>query len=76
MEDLDYALNYLIQENKSYSTSQVPDSIDEKEKLWRAYCNIRDAKPIEKSYKVSTLKCSVVRPAMIYYILLKNVQKK
>ena len=33
MEDLDYALNYLIQENKSYSTSQVPDSIDEKEKF-------------------------------------------
>lgn len=50
MEGLDYALNYLINEDSTFGKPAIPDSIDEKEKLWRAYCNVREAKPIGDDY--------------------------
>jgi hypothetical protein len=50
MEQLDFLIDYLLKENIKLNIEKVPQTIEEKENLWRALCNIRDAKPISDEY--------------------------
>lgn len=50
MEKLDYLIDYLLKENKEINIDRIPKNITEKKNLYRALCNIREAKPISKEY--------------------------
>ena len=46
MEKLDFLIDYLLKENKEIKLKDMPKTSEEKANLWRALCNIRNAKPI------------------------------
>lgn len=50
MEKLDFLIDYLLTENKEIKVEKMPTNIEDKKKLWRSLCNIRDAKPISNEY--------------------------
>ncbi len=50
MEKLDFLIDYLLKENSQISIKQLPQNEEEKEKLWRSLCNIRDPKEISDNY--------------------------
>lgn len=50
MEKLDFLINYLLEENKYIALEKIPTTEEDKKKLWRSLCNIRDAKPISDEY--------------------------
>ena len=50
MEKLDFLIDYLIKENKDIDIKAIPQSINEKKRLYRSLCNIREPKPISKEY--------------------------
>lgn len=50
MEKLDFLIDYLLKENKEIKIEKLPENEDEKKKLYRSLCNIREAKPIDEKY--------------------------
>jgi len=50
MDDLKYMIEYLINENEKIQKEQFLDSSLNDEEIWRALCNIRDAKDASKEY--------------------------
>jgi O-acetyl-ADP-ribose deacetylase (regulator of RNase III) len=50
MENLDFLIDYLLKENSNINIEEMPKTMGEKENLWRALCNIRDAKSISDEY--------------------------
>lgn len=50
MEKLDYLINYLLKENKEIRVNQILQSIEDKKRIYRSLCNIRNAMPISKEY--------------------------
>lgn len=50
MANLDFLIDYLLEENKEVSIERKPTNIIDKKNLYRSLCNIRDAKPISKEY--------------------------
>ena len=50
MEKLDFLIDYLLKENETIKIDKIPISIEEKRKLYRSLCNIREAKPISDDY--------------------------
>lgn len=50
MEKLEFLIDYLLKESKEIKFKNVPKTNEEKENLWRALCNLRDAKPISTEY--------------------------
>lgn len=48
-EKLEFLIKYLIVENKN-NNIEMPFTFDEKEKIWRALCNIRKPNPISDEY--------------------------
>lgn len=50
MERLDFLIDYLLKENKETKLKNMPKTSEEKANLWRALCNIRNAKEISLEY--------------------------
>lgn len=50
MEKLDYLIHYLIKENQEIEIKNMPQTKEEKKNLFRALCNIRNAKEITKEF--------------------------
>ena len=50
MEKLDYLIKYLLNENKEVKIDKIPTDEEDKKKLYRSLCNIRDSRPIDKEY--------------------------
>ena len=50
MENLDFLINYLIEENKEVKVENIPEDMISKKRLYRSLCNIRDVKPISEEY--------------------------
>ena len=50
MEKLDFLIDYLLKENKEIKIEKLPENEEEKKKLYRSLCNIREAKPIDEKY--------------------------
>ena len=50
LNKLDYLINYLLDENGNLIKEKIPDDEENKKKLWRSLCNIRDPKPLNKEY--------------------------
>ena len=50
MEKLDFLIDYLLKENRKIKIEKIPTNPEDKKKLWRSLCNIRDAKPISDKY--------------------------
>lgn len=50
MEKLDFLIDYLLKENKEVVVENIPTYINEKKRLYRSLCNIRDAKPVSREY--------------------------
>lgn len=50
MENLDFLIDYLLKENNEIKIKDMPKTDEEKANLWRALCNIREARPISKEY--------------------------
>ena len=50
MEKLDYLIEYLLKENTEINIRRMPTNINEKKKLYRSLCNIREPKTISKEY--------------------------
>ena len=50
MEKLDFLIDYLLKENKEIKLKNIPKTSEEKANLWRALCNLREAKPISMEY--------------------------
>lgn len=50
MENLDYLINYLLEENKEVKVEKIPENIISKKRLYRSLCNIRDVKSISEKY--------------------------
>ena len=49
MEKLDYLINYLLKErNETLEINNL--SYEDKKRVYRSLCNIRDAKPISEEY--------------------------
>ena len=48
MNNLDYLIKYLLEERKE--EVNIPDNIEEKKKLYKILCNIREPKPISDEY--------------------------
>ena len=48
-EDLDFLIKFLTKD-VGEKINELPATVEEKEKLWRALCNIRKAKPISEEY--------------------------
>jgi len=48
-EKLDFLIQYLAKDTGEI-VKEIPATIEEKEKLWRALCNIRKANPISEEY--------------------------
>lgn len=46
MEKLDIILKYLLEENPR--VNDIPENEEDKKKLWRALCNVREPKPISE----------------------------
>ena len=52
MHNLDYLINELIKEDESLKNIEIPITLEEKKKLFRALRNIRNPKPISKEYLI------------------------
>lgn len=50
MDRLEYLINYLIKENKKIEIKELPKTTQEKCDLFRALCNIREAKEISEEF--------------------------
>lgn len=50
MEKLDFLIDYLLKENEEIKLNNTPKTNEEKADLWRALCNIREAKQISEEY--------------------------
>ena len=50
MEKLDFLIDYLIKENKDIDIKELPQNINEKKRLYRSLCNIREPMLISKEY--------------------------
>ena len=50
MENLDYLINYLLEENKEIKVEKIPEDSISKKRLYRSLCNIRNVKPISEEY--------------------------
>lgn len=50
MEKLDFLIDYLLKENKKVELKNIPKTSKEKANLWRALCNIRNAKEVSSEY--------------------------
>lgn len=50
LENLDYLINYLLEENKEVKAEKIPEDIIAKKRLYRSLCNIRNVKPISEEY--------------------------
>ena len=50
MEKLDFLINYLLEENRNIAVEKMPTDKEDKKRLWRSLCNIRDAMPISEEY--------------------------
>lgn len=48
MEKIDFLIDYLIKENKSIDIKEIPQNINDKKRLYRSLCNIREPLPISK----------------------------
>ena len=48
MEKLDYLLEYLLKENPRVNS--IPENYEDKKKLWRALCNVREPKVISDEF--------------------------
>lgn len=52
MNNIDYLINELINEDKKLSDIEIPSTLEEKKDLYRAIRNIRKPKPISKDYLI------------------------
>lgn len=50
MEKIDFLIDYLSKEFKEIKFKNIPKTIEKKSNLWRALCNLREAKPISTKY--------------------------
>ncbi len=50
MEKLDYLIHYLLTENKEITINENLINQEDKKRLYRSLCNIRNPKPIEEEY--------------------------
>ena len=50
MEKLDFLIDYLIKENKSIDIKEKPQDTNDKKRLYRSLCNIREPLPISEEY--------------------------
>ena len=50
MEKLDFLIEYLLKENKNVKISGIPTNIEDKKRLYRSLCNIREASTIDDKY--------------------------
>ena len=50
MENLDFLINYLLEENKEVKVENISEDMISKKRLYRSLCNIRDVKPISEEY--------------------------
>lgn len=50
MEKLDYLIKYLLEENKDVKINEIPTNQEDKKRIYRSLCNIREPKPIDKAY--------------------------
>ena len=50
MEKIDFLIDFLIKENKSIDIKEIPQNINDKKRLYRSLCNIREPLPISKEY--------------------------
>lgn len=50
MEKLDFLIDYLIKENKNIIIKEILQNINDKKRLYRSLCNIREPIPISQEY--------------------------
>lgn len=50
MENVDYLIQYLLEENPEVKINKTPININEKFNLYRSLCNVRQAKPISDEF--------------------------
>lgn len=50
MEKLDFLITYLLNENKNNGKICIPQNLDEKKRLYRSLCNIRQPSAISEEY--------------------------
>lgn len=50
MEKLDFLINYLLKESKKIKLKNIPKTNEDKANLWRALCNLREAKEMPMEY--------------------------
>ena len=50
MQNPDFLIEYLLAENERYKIAEIPDSFEEKFKLYRSLVNVREPKQISEEY--------------------------
>ena len=50
MENLDFLIDYLIKENKNIKVEELPKDAEDKKRLYRSLCNIRNPNKISSKY--------------------------
>ena len=50
MEKLDYLINYLLEENNEIKLNSEDKTMDEKRKIYRSLCNVREPREISEEY--------------------------
>ena len=50
MDNADYLIEYLLNENSKYQIAKAPTSDTEKFNLYRSLCNVRNAQPISEEF--------------------------
>ena len=50
MNKLDFLIKYLLKENKDINIEKLPQDLNDKKRLYRSLCNIRDPIPVSDEY--------------------------
>lgn len=50
MEKLNYLINYLLREKGNIKIERIPSKLEDKKRLYRSLCNIREPKQIDEEY--------------------------
>ena len=75
MNKLDFLIKYLLKENKDINIEKLPQDLNDKKRLYRSLCNIREPIPVSDEYiKIESeyLKEENIKVPQIYYGLETN----
>ena len=50
MNKLDFLIKYLLKENKDINIEKLPQDLNDKKRLYRSLCNIREPIPVSDEY--------------------------